>query len=58
LVFLLNGLYAWCQNENVKLLDLGTSYVNGKANATLLDFKLRMGGELTPKFYFHKTLRS
>jgi lipid II:glycine glycyltransferase (peptidoglycan interpeptide bridge formation enzyme) len=53
-IFLLNHLYDWCFLHHVTLLDLGTSTLNGKPNFSLLDFKLRMGGTLTPKYRFNK----
>jgi len=55
-VFLINSLYDWCSRHGIALLDLGTSTLDGKPNFSLLDFKLRMGGTLTPKYRFQKTL--
>jgi hypothetical protein len=57
LVFLLSQLYDWCSMNNMKLLDMGTSSLDGKPNFPLLDFKLRVGGILTPKFRFQKALQ-
>ncbi len=57
LVFLLSNLYDWCFQHGVSLLDLGTSALDGKPNFNLLDFKLRLGGTLTPKYRFHKILK-
>lgn len=55
-IFLLANLYVWCREHQVTLLDLGTSAVNGKPNFPLLDFKLRAGATLTPKYKFLKAL--
>jgi hypothetical protein len=55
-VFLLSKLYDWCSRNKVKLLDLGTSALDGQPNAPLLDFKLRMGATATNKYKFRKTL--
>ncbi len=55
-VFLLSHLYDLCYQNGVTLLDLGTSTLDGKPNFSLLDFKLRMGGTLTPKYRFQKLL--
>jgi Acetyltransferase (GNAT) domain len=54
-VVLLNeGLYQFCHKENIKLLDLGTSNLNGKVNESLLEFKLRLGAEPSRKLTFIK----
>lgn len=55
-VFLLSKLYDWCTTHKMKLLDLGTSALDGQPNTPLLDFKLRMGATATNKFKFRKTL--
>jgi hypothetical protein len=55
-VFLLNHLYDWCANNQVRMLDLGTSALHGEINISLLDFKLRMGAVQTPKYTFSKQL--
>ncbi|HEY5825320.1 MAG TPA: hypothetical protein VIT44_13190 [Cyclobacteriaceae bacterium] len=53
-VGLIEGMYLFCQEENIKLLDLGTSALKGKPNFSLLDFKLHLGAQPTPKFTFEK----
>lgn len=53
-IFLLKNLYDWCYKQGVTLLDLGTSTIDQHPNFSLLDFKLRMGGTLTPKYQFRK----
>lgn len=55
-VFLLSELYDWCVTHKMKILDLGTSALNGQPNTPLLDFKLRMGATATDKFQFRKML--
>ncbi|MEQ8423655.1 MAG: hypothetical protein RIA63_03030, partial [Cyclobacteriaceae bacterium] len=55
-VALIGGMYQWCQNHKVKLLDLGTSAWGGKPNFSLIDFKLRLGAEPTMKLTFEKNI--
>ena len=56
LTFLLSNLYEWCLKNGFNLLDMGTSSINGKPNFNLVNFKLRVGGTMSPKFSFRKTL--
>lgn len=53
-VALIEGIYQFCQQEKIEMLDLGTSAVDGKPNFGLLDFKLRLGSAATPKLTFQK----
>jgi len=55
-VTLLSGLYKYCEKQNIQLLDLGTSSINGQLNFSLLDFKLRLGAEPSIKLSFEKQL--
>lgn len=55
-VRLMEGMYAFCQANNISLFDLGTSALHGAPNFTLLDFKMHTGGEATSKFTFHKKI--
>lgn len=55
-VLLMEGMYKWCQMHDVKLLDLGTSAVEGKPNFSLLNFKINLGGTPCCKFTFTKEL--
>jgi hypothetical protein len=56
-VVLLNeGLYEYCQQQEFRLLDLGTSMINEKPNTSLITFKVRLGGQPTGKFTFVKNL--
>ncbi|MGE0771411.1 MAG: GNAT family N-acetyltransferase [Cyclobacteriaceae bacterium] len=55
-VALLNGIYAWCQEQGFAWVDLGTSAINQQPNFPLLEFKLRMGALPVSKFTFSKKL--
>jgi hypothetical protein len=55
-VFLISRMYGFCFEQKIKLLDLGTSALDGKPNFTLLDFKMRLGGKPTTKLTFQKNL--
>jgi CelD/BcsL family acetyltransferase involved in cellulose biosynthesis len=57
IVYLISELYAWCQHNKIKLLDLGTSALGGKPNFSLIDFKLRLGATPSMKLTFEKELR-
>ena len=54
-VGLTEGIYEFCQEQDITLLDLGTSALRGKPNFSLLDFKIHVGALPTPKFTFVKT---
>jgi predicted N-acyltransferase len=53
-VFLNEGLYNFCRQQKIQLLDLGTSNPNGVLNESLLTFKLRLGALPSPKITFSK----
>ncbi|MBX2968354.1 MAG: GNAT family N-acetyltransferase [Cyclobacteriaceae bacterium] len=55
-VMLIEGMYGWCQQQGIKLLDLGTSALDNQPNFSLLDFKLRLGAQPTAKLTFTKDL--
>jgi hypothetical protein len=55
-VMLIEGMYGWCQQQGIKLLDLGTSALDSQPNFSLLDFKLRLGAHPTAKLTFVKDL--
>ncbi len=55
-VMLVEGLYGYCQRNNIGHLDLGTSAVDKKPNFGLLDFKLRLGAQATSKLTLGKKL--
>ncbi len=56
MVFLVNNLYKWCQENSVKLLDLGTSYVDMKMKISLAKFKENIGGKSTEAKSWEKML--
>lgn len=53
-VMLLDGMVNYGLGNGYRLLDLGTSAIDGKPNFGLLDFKLGVGGIPTTKFTFRK----
>ena len=55
-LILMEGIYDYCFSGGIQLLDLGTSTLDGKPDAKLLRFKTEIGGCLTYKFSFSKTL--
>lgn len=57
-VMVVKGLYEYCLEQNMKMLDMGTSAVNGKPNFGLLNLKMRLGGIPSTKLTFEKLLRA
>jgi hypothetical protein len=55
-VRLMEGIYEFCQAEKIRLIDLGTSSLQGRPNFTLLDFKLNLGATPSHKLTFEKAL--
>lgn len=55
-LLLLEGIYHFCCEQDFKIFDLGTSALGGKPNFLLLEFKVSIGGRLSPKFLFEKDL--
>lgn len=55
-IMLMEGLYGYCQANQITLFDLGTSALDGDPNFSLLAFKLHMGAAPTTKFSFYKHL--
>lgn len=56
-VMLNHGLYGYCQNHQMELLDLGISTEkNGEDQKSLIAFKQRMGGQKSYKYFFEKEL--
>ena len=53
-VMLLGGMVNYGRENDYRLLDLGTSAIEGKPNFGLLDFKLGVGGLPTTKFTFRR----
>jgi len=55
-VLLIAEIYEWSQGQNVEMIDLGTSMIDGKINHPLLHFKKSIGGQSNRKLIFEKTL--
>ena len=56
-VMLNEGLYNYCRNLGIEMLDLGISTEkNGKDQKSLIAFKERIGGEISYKYFFEKQL--
>ena len=56
IVMLCDGLYGFCQQHQISLLDLGTSNIDGKLSESLLDFKVSLGAQPSRKLTFVKSL--
>lgn len=55
-LMLMEGMFQSCVNDNIELMDLGTSARDGQPNFGLLAFKLRAGAFPSPKLRFQKML--
>jgi len=55
LVYLIGEILAYCRSQSISILDLGTSEVDGKPNASLSRFKARLGGNTSLKYSFEWT---
>lgn len=55
-VFLCEGLYNFCRDRKIQIIDLGASHVDGKQVESLLEFKISLGGRPSPKFTYSKNL--
>lgn len=53
---LMEGIYEYCQRNNIGLFDLGTSALHGKPNFSLLDFKLHVGAVASSRLSFYKKI--
>ncbi len=56
IVFLCEGLYLFCQENGIKLLDLGTSNKGVQLNEPLINFKLSLGAQPSRKLTFIKNI--
>lgn len=56
-VYLTGEVYRMAARRKIRLLDLGTSTVEGTTNFNLLEFKLRLGAMPSAKLTFEKNLR-
>lgn len=56
-VMLYHGLYAYCRQRSIDLLDLGISTEkNGSDQKSLIAFKERLGGQVSYKYFYEKRL--
>lgn len=55
-VMLIEGIYNFCSQNKIEMLDLGTAALQGKPNFTLLTFKQHLGASYSTKFTFEKNL--
>lgn len=55
-VFLISGIYDFAHQHKYKMIDLGTSMLDGQVNKSLLHFKKSIGGVTTKKMTFTKLL--
>jgi len=53
-VFLMDGLYRYCQKNGIKIIDVGSSSLNHSPNFPLLAFKERLGADLSIKLQLEK----
>jgi Acetyltransferase (GNAT) domain len=56
IVCLMHNLYSYAEENNCKMIDLGTSIVNGNINQPLLHFKKSIGGQPSLKYFLEKDL--
>lgn len=55
-LILMQGIYEYCQQNKIALLDLGTSAIDGLPNFKLIRFKTELGGLATQKVTLKKAL--
>lgn len=57
MVMLIGGLYAYCQQQRIRLLDLGMSLdEKNQPKPSLMRFKRNLGAQESPKLVFEKSL--
>lgn len=57
MVMLIGGLFAYCQQQDIRLLDLGVSLDGDhQPKPSLVRFKQNLGGQASPKLVFEKQL--
>jgi len=56
-VLVVKMLYDYCHEKKMKILDMGTSAINGKPNFGLLNLKMRLGATPSSKLTFEKLLQ-
>ena len=58
MVMLVDGLYTYCQQQGIRLLDLGTALdENDQPKSSLIRFKRNLGAQESPKVVFEKNLQ-
>ncbi len=55
-VYLANGIYNFAQQNQFKLIDAGTSSLNGKPNFGVATFKKNLGFSISPKLTYSREL--
>jgi hypothetical protein len=55
-LILMQGIYKYCQDNKIQLLDLGTSATDGLPNFKLINFKTELAAQPTQKLTFTKQL--
>jgi hypothetical protein len=55
-VMLIEGIYNFCTQNKIEMLDLGTAALQGRPNFNLLTFKQHLGASYSTKFTFEKHL--
>lgn len=55
-VALADSIYRWCQDQDISLLDVGTSTIDREPNHGLIEFKRGLGFEESLKLRMRKTL--
>lgn len=55
-VMLIEGIYNFCTQNKIEMLDLGTAALQGRPNFNLLTFKQHLGASYSTKFTFEKNL--
>ncbi len=55
-VWMMSGIYDYAKEHRFRLIDLGSSIVNGKVSRSLLHFKRSIGGQNSDKLIVEKSL--
>ena len=55
-ISLIDGIYGYCHDNEIGILDLGTSALEGQPDFDLLYFKRSLGARTTLKLTFEKSL--
>jgi hypothetical protein len=57
MVFLLDGMYSFCQKNKFEILDLGIATAQGIPNEGLIKFKEHLGAKKSLKLSFYKRIQ-